>query len=190
MILMDTFAPRGVYDEETRKKSGTNADVLSDVLSDLDLLTQKETLGSTWDRDFQVLKQKPDLVLIHRSAFFHSMAKDFEVVYPQGVEAPSNRFRRLYGVAENKLIAFLGYLGDQSPGTRFIIYSRGTGGGWPDTEYRREWVSKAIGRFPSLQNRVTAIAVPGGVAKGSFQSTTGRAVIRALVLEQLDMPTP
>lgn len=190
VILMDTFAPRGVYDEETRKKSGTNADVLSDVLSDLNLLTQKETLGSTWDRESQVLKQKPDLILIHRSAFFHSMAKDFELDYPQEGEEPSARFRRLYGVAENKLIAFLGYIGDQSPGTQFVVYSRGTGGGWADPIYRREWLSRVTGRFPSLQNRVTAIPVPGGVASGSFQSANGRSVIRALVLEQLGMATP
>lgn len=190
VILMDTFAPRGVYDEETRKKSGTNADVLSDVLSDLNLLTQKETLGSTWDRESQVLKQRPDLILIHRSAFFHSMARDFELTYPAEGEAPSARFRRLYGVAENKLIAFLGYIGDQSPNTHFVIYSRGTGGGWPDLAYRREWLSRVSGRFPSLQNRVTAIPVPGGVASGSFQSEKGRAVIRALVLEQLGRVEP
>lgn len=188
VILLDTFAARGVYDEATRQKSGTNADVLSEVLSDLDLITQKETLGSTWDREAQVLKQNPDLILIHRSAFFHSMAKDFDIVYPTGNAPSGPLFGKLYDVAENKLIAFMGYIGDQNPNTLFIVYSRGTGGGWTDLDYRASWLKKVAGRFPSLQNRVTALPVPGGVAQGSFQSKAGRQKIRALVLEKLGMP--
>jgi hypothetical protein len=38
VILMDTYAPRGVYDEETRHGSGTNADALNDALRDLPIL--------------------------------------------------------------------------------------------------------------------------------------------------------
>jgi len=190
VILMDTFAPRGVYDKETREKSGTNADVLSDLLSDLDLITQKETLGSTWDREAQLLKQKPDLILIHRSAFFHSMARDFEVAYPIGEAKASAEFNKLYDVAENKLIAFMGYIGDQNQETRFVVYSRGTGGGWSDDDYRVRWLQKVAGRFPSLQGRVIAIPVPGGVANGSFQSEVGRHVMRTLVLDQLSLSAP
>ena len=185
VVLMDTFAPRGVYDEETRQRSGTNADVLSEVLGDLDIITQKETLGSTWDRESQVLEQNPALVLIHRSAFFHSMARDFEVKYPTGTEKPSVVFKKHYEVAENKLVAFLGYIGDQNPHTQFVVYSRGTGGGWPEEEYREKWLRKIESRFQSLKGRVIAIPVPGGVSGGSWQSPEGRRVIRALVNQML-----
>ena len=182
---MDTFAPRGVYDEETRRRSGTNADVLSEVLGDLEIITQKETLGSDWDRESQVLEQNPALVLIHRSAFFHSMARDFEVKYPAASEEPSIFFNKHYEIAENKLVAFLGYIADQNPNTQFVVYSRGTGGGWADEEYRENWLRRIESRFQSLKGRVKPIPVPGGVSKGSWQSPEGRRVIRALVDEML-----
>ena len=185
VVLMDTFAPRGVYDEDTRRRSGTNADVLSEVLGDLDIITQKETLGSTWDRESQVLEQSPALILVHRSAFFHSMANDFDVQYPVGEEEPSEAFKKHYDVAENKLVAFLGYIGDQNGDTQFVVYSRGTGGGWGDESYRLNWVQKAESRFQSLKGRITPVPVPGGVLQGSWQSIEGRRVIRALVTELL-----
>ena len=168
VILMDTYAPRGVYDEETRRKSGTNADVLSDILNDMPIITQKEAIGSTWDREVQVLNQKPSLVLIHRSAFFHSMNQDLGFGYPSGSEAYSEEFMRLYQIADNKLVALLGYLGRGNRDTKFLIYSRGTGRGWTDPEHRAQWVHQAEGRFPALQGRLVAIAVPGGTAEGSF----------------------
>lgn len=164
---MDTYAPRGVYDEETRRKSGTNADVLSDILADLPVLTEKETIGSTWDRDVQILKQQLRLLLIHRSAFFHSMNQDLGVGYPHGTDEQSDEFNRLYEIADNKLVALLGFLVNNSD-TQFLIYSRGTGGKWGDPEYRALWIHHAEGRFPKLANKITAIRVPGGTKDGSF----------------------
>ena len=187
VIMMDTFAPYGVYDEETRRKSGTNADVLSDVLADLPIVTQKETVGSTWDREVQVLKQNPSLILIHLSAFFHSMNQDFDVGYPLGSEPPSEEFVRVYNVAENKLVAFMGYIAQGNPGTKFVVYSRGTGGGWAEDEYRVNWIKQVQGRFPALAGRVTAMSVPGGVTAGSFSSPDGASMIRALVQQLLHL---
>ena len=188
VVLMDTFASRGVYDKDTRRRSGTNADVLSEILGDLDIITQKETLGSTWDRESQVLEQNPALILIHRSAFFHSMAKDFDVQYPADGEEPAEVFRKHYEVAENKLVAFLGYIGDQNEHTQFVVYSRGTGGGWSDESYRQNWLRKVESRFQSLRGRIKPIPVPGGVSQGSWQSNEGRRVIRALVHALLIAP--
>jgi hypothetical protein len=82
VVLMDTSAPEGVYDPETRKKSGTNADDISDALNNLPVAIHKETVGSTWNREDQVLKQIPDLIVIHRSAFIHAIVLDFELGYP------------------------------------------------------------------------------------------------------------
>jgi hypothetical protein len=187
VVLMDTYAIRGVYDEETRRKSGTNADVLSDILDDLPIVIQKEAIGSTWDREAQILKQRPTLVLVHRSAFFHSMNQDLGIGYPSDSEEYSEKFGRLYQIADNKLVAMLGYLGRGSPGTKFLVYSRGTGGGWTDADYRSGWVSRTEGRFPALKGRVVAIAVPGGMVEGSFRRPDAVKLIRSQVVELLDL---
>lgn len=100
---------------------------ISDVLADLPVITQKEAIGSTWDREVQILKQKPSLVLIHRSAFFHSMNQELGIGYPTGAEDYSDEFRRLYQIADNKLVALLGFLANGSHGTKFLVYSRGAG---------------------------------------------------------------
>jgi hypothetical protein len=187
VVLMDTFAPRGVYDEETRRKSGTNADVLSHVLESLPVITQKETIGSTWDREIQVLNQNPSLILIHRSAFFHSMNQDLGIGYPANKEPSSEHFQRLYQMADNKLVAFMGFIAQGNRGTRFIVYSRGTGGGWTEDEYRANWIRQAQGRFPELTDRITALPVPGGTAAGSFTRPDAVEIIHTLVQDILQL---
>ena len=189
VILMDTYAARGIYDEETRRKSGTNADTLSDILEDLPIVTQKEAIGSTWDRESQILKQRPGLIVIHRSAFFHSMNEDLGVGYPSESEDYSEEFRRLYQIADNKLVALLGFLAQGNRETKFLVYSRGTGGGWTEDEYRARWIHQAEGRFPSLQGRVTTIAVPGGTAEGSFRRPDAAKLIRSTVIDLLAIDT-
>lgn len=190
VILMDTYAPRGVYDPETRRRSGTNADVLSDVLADLPVTTQKEAIGSTWDRESQILKQNPSLILIHRSAFFHSMNQDLGVGYPDGAEPYSDEFRRLYQIADNKLVALLGLLAQANGHLQFLVYSRGTGGGWTEPEYRSQWVKQAEARFPELADKITAIAVPGGTEQGSFMRQDAAEMVKHLVQEILGLNDP
>ena len=72
-------------------------------------------------------------------------------------------------------------VGTAVPHARFVVYSRGTGGEWPDTDYRRRWAEHLERRFPSLSGRVTTLAVPGGVAEGNFQRPAAGKAIRALV---------
>jgi len=169
VVIMDTAASHGVYERGTRDESGTNADDLNEVLRDLPVVIHKETIGATWDREDQILKQDPSLILIHRSAFFHSMNQELGFGYP-GASANFDeaRFRQLYEIADNKLVALLGFIGEESPSTVFLVYSRGTGGGWSEDKYRADWVRALEGRFPSLKGRVTTINVPGGPDGGSF----------------------
>jgi hypothetical protein len=192
VVLMDTFAARGVYDEETRRNSGTNADVLSDILQDMPVLTQKEPIGSVWDREVQILRQNPALIFIHRSAFFHSMNAELGFGYPEPGQAPSEKWTRLYAIAEGKLIAFMGFIATQNPTTQFVVYSRGTGGAWAEQSYRDSWLQGVEGRFPALAGRVTAVQVPGGLGAGSFKSSEGRALARDLTrtLLQLEFEQP
>ena len=55
------------------------------------------------------------------------MARDFEVAYPVGEAKASAEFNKLYDVAENKLIAFMGYIGDQNQETAFCCLFAGHG---------------------------------------------------------------
>ena len=188
IFLMDTSAPRGVYDPETQHDSGTNADDLNDLLRDLPVTLFKETLGSTWDREDQILKQRPDLILIHRSSFFHSANLELGFGYPP-FEDPEDdaRFVRSYLVIESKLMAFLGYVGLGDPQTKFLVYSRGRGGRWPQ-EDRTAWVAEIEGRFPQLKGRVFTMKVPvdeDGV--GSFRDPVTGQMIRERVVDLLEL---
>jgi hypothetical protein len=188
VVLMDTFAPRGVYDADTREKSGTNADLLSDALRDLPILIQKEAIGPVWDREVQILRQNPSLILIHRSGFFHSMNLELGFGYG-GDSSPfrESEWLKLYEIADNKLGAFLGFVGRGNPATRFLVYSRGSGAGWALEEYRDDWVRQLEGRFPALKDRVTAVQILGGVESGSFRDPETIKMIRRQVRELLQM---
>jgi hypothetical protein len=190
VVIMDTPASHGVYERETRDKSGTNADDLNEALRDLPIRIFKETVGATWDREDQVLRQAPDLILIHRSSFFHSMNQEFGFGYPgETKDFDEKRVRYLYELADNKLIAVLGYIGQGRPGTLFIVYSRGTGGGWTEDKYRVEWVGRVEGRFPVLKGRVTTLDVPGGPTGGSFDDVPTRQMFREQVKTLLKLST-
>jgi len=179
VILMDTHAPRGVYDQQTRDSSGTNADVLSDILRGLPIETHKEAIGSTWDREQQVMMQAPDLILIHRSGFFHSLNLEFGFGYSdEPLVYDAERANKLYQFADDKLKTFLGLVGQGNPGTVFLVYSRGTAGGWLDEDYRNNWITHLEDRFPPLKGRVNAIAVPGGVTGGNFRDPETAQLIR------------
>lgn len=69
VIVMDSAHPSRVYDKEIMDKGGTNADILSDILSDLPIRTQKELISPLWDRDEAILGFGPDLILVHWSGF-------------------------------------------------------------------------------------------------------------------------
>ena len=100
VIMMDSPHPDRVYDEETVRASGTNADVISDILADLPIVRQKETGGPGWHRYDEVLAFNPDLVIMHYSTFRGSDSGD----------------------ARPGLKTFLSYFTDRP--TRFLIYSR------------------------------------------------------------------
>ena len=191
IFLMDTPAPRGVYDPETLHKSGTNADNLNDLLRDLPVTLYKETLGSTWDREDQLLKQRPDLILIHRSAFFHSANLELGFGYPPYDDPEDDvRFTRSYVLIESKLIAFLGYVGLGDPQTKFLVYSRGRGGVWPD-EDRAAWVVDVEKRFPQLEGRVFTMKVPVGPdGAGSFREPATGQMMRERVVSLLGLEEP
>jgi hypothetical protein len=109
VVMMDSPYPRRVYDDETAKSNGTNADVISDILLDLPIRRQKEAIGPAWHRDEEIRLFEPDLVIVHFSAFC------------QSDPCPT---------AYERMRQFIDYFADAD--TEFLIYSRG-GHDWSRT---------------------------------------------------------
>ena len=152
-----------------------------------DMAVDEERRGR-FEREVQIVSQEPDLVLVHRSGFFHAMNQEFGFGYPDdGAVFDEVAARRLYELSDNKLVAVLGFLGRDNPRTRFLVYSRGTGGGWTDDQYRAEWVHKVEGRFPFLKGRVGTVNVPGGPGGGSFDDADTRQLFRRQVRDLLGL---
>jgi hypothetical protein len=190
VFLMDTLAPHGVYDADTRKNAGTNADDLNDLLRDLPVELHKETLGSRWDREDQVLKQRPDLIVIHRSAFFHSINLELGYGYrPFDDPAVEARAELVYEIVLGKLMAFFGYVGQGDPHTRFLVYSRGAPPGWVE-EQQRAFVAEIEGRYPHLKGRVFTMRVPVGPDGASFREEATARMIRQHVVSILGLDEP
>jgi protein kinase-like protein len=186
VILMDTSAPRGVYDPRTRQNSGTNADDISDALGSLPVALHKETMSATWNREDQIIKQNPDLVMIHRSAFIHAMVLEFELGYsvpsgPSGAPPtaagppPSTEILRdrLSPIGQDKLEAFIGYVGGANSRTRFLVYSRE----WPESA-RVAWEQGLVRRFPVTRDRVSAISIAIRDGTASFRDPQTIAQMR------------
>ena len=69
VMVMDSAHPSRVYDDSVRQSGGTNADILSDILSDLPVVTQKELISPNWHRHEAIMQFEPDLIVIHYSGF-------------------------------------------------------------------------------------------------------------------------
>jgi len=105
VIMMDSPHPDRVYDEETLAANGTNADVISDILLDLPIRRQRETIGPEWHRDEEILQFEPDLVVIHYSGFRQGFS-----------DGPRDRLK-----------LFMSYFAESQ--TLFLLYSRQPEGG-------------------------------------------------------------
>jgi hypothetical protein len=76
IVLIDSPHPERVYDPETRRTGGTNADDLTDLLRDMPIVLIKENTSATWHRENQVLQEDPTLVVAHRAAFYDTTLFD------------------------------------------------------------------------------------------------------------------
>jgi len=128
VVMMDSPHPSRVYDEETMQASGTNADIINDILRDLPIQRVKETAGPFWHRDEEVRRLEPDLIVMHLSSFCTE-------------ECEPHRIR---------LRTFIEYLAPTK--ARFLLYSRMP----PDTlrVSFREMMGDLPQRYPGLPERV------------------------------------
>jgi serine/threonine protein kinase len=185
VYLIDTASPLGVYDLETRRSGGTNADDLTDVLGALPVTIVKETSSPFWRREHQVLAQKPTLVVIHLSAFAHQPGlDDFESLEAAAGQLNDLGLENPLELGRSKLLAFLGYLALGSPETKFVVYSRGT---FAEEPGRAEWTSEAETRFPELEGRITAFDVPGGLEYATFRDPATAQAIKDVVISILGL---
>ena len=178
IVLMDSSHPQRVYDPATLKAGGTNADDLTDLLRDLPVVLLKETTGTTWHREDQILAQNPELVLVHRSCFYDATLLpelDLNVKY----------FEQLYQPFGDKLEVLLGYIALGNARTRFVVYSRGS---WSTEAARDAWVVSMERRFPRLKGRLTAYKVP--LDRATFRDSRTAAEIKQIVTSLLAASLP
>lgn len=161
VVLMDSPLPDRVYDPETRKSGGTNADDITDILRDLPLTIEKENTSPFWHREDQVVREKPTLIIMHRSCF---AASD-----PTGDEHSP-----VMQVADNKIETFLGYIALGNAATRFLVYTRR-----PDDN--GAWKSDVEKRFPQLRSRLFTLHVPGGTEQATFRDPATAKLLRQQV---------
>ena len=173
VVLMDSPIPNRVYDPETRANRGTNSDDITDTLRDLPIVVHKETTSSTWHREHQVLKQNPDLIVIHRSCFYDDTK----------LNDPSFSLH-LSELTKSKLISFLGYIALGNPNTKFLVYSRSFWRKYIDPEV---WRSEAEKRFPSMKGRMIIFPVPGGI-EATFRDPKTATDLKRTVISMLDLP--
>jgi hypothetical protein len=133
VLLMDSPHPSLIYDQEVAEASGTNADVINDLLRDLPIQRVKEMAGPYWHRHEEIRQLRPNLVLIHFSAFCAEQCEPHRI----------------------KLRTFIEYLADTD--ARFLIYSRKL----PDTlaTQLKEMLGDLPKRFPGLPGRIHTFAV-------------------------------
>ncbi len=167
VVLMDSTFEDRVYDETTKANGGSNADDITNVLRGLPLTTIKEGTNARWNREAEVLKENPALIIVHRSAFF---------TYPQ------SRFDEFYDLMQDKLVAFLGYIATQNERTRFIVYSRRS---WEDAVYAARWREDAANRFPALAGRIETWRVP--LDRPTFRNSLTAQELRDSVVRQLGL---
>jgi hypothetical protein len=161
VIMMDSPHPLRVYDKETLAANGTNADVISDILSDLPIRRQKETIGPGWHRDEEVKLFEPDLIVVHYSGF-NAEASATE---------PRERLRTL--------IKFFA----DTP-TKFLIYSRNTDAAINDNLSRL--LADLYAEKPELRQRIRGFGVTDHGPPRWINSASG-AELKLVVKEMLQL---
>jgi hypothetical protein len=168
VVLMDSPLPDRVYDPETRKNGGTNADDITDILRDLPIVIEKENTSPLWHREDQILLERPSLIVIHRSCFADSTV---------GLNPQSNALQ----IADKKLESFIGYASLGNPTTKFLTYTR-------RSDDQGAWVIDMEKRFPQLKGRLVALTVPGGAEHATFRDPGTKEMLRQQVKSILGLP--
>ena len=109
--------------------------------------------------------------MAHRSCF-----------YDATMLGEASRQPGFIALSHDKFDAFIGYIAQGDPQTRFLVYSRGS---WTDDAARGDWVTSMEQRFPLLRGRVEAMKVP--LDRATFRNPVTGGEIRKLVEAQLKL---
>ena len=73
VVLMDTTAPDGIYDQDNKRIGASNAKELSIALAEegVAVRSRPEPLYAGWVGEAGIIALNPDLVIVHRSSFQH-----------------------------------------------------------------------------------------------------------------------
>ena len=132
------------------------------------LVIEKENTSPLWHREDQVLREKPSLIVIHRSCFADATLG----FVPQSTAKQ---------VADKKIESFLGFVSLGNPTTKFLTYTR-------SSEDQGAWVLDLEKRFPQLKDRVFALIVPGGPEHATFRDPETKEMVRQKVKSILGLP--
>jgi serine/threonine protein kinase len=170
IVLMDSPLEGRVYDPRTLAAGGTNADDLSDALSDLPVVTYKENTSPMWHREEQVRQQHPDLIISHLSCFLDKRVAAGDPVV----------LGHLFTASHTRLSGLFAYLASVNPRTKFLVYSRGRL--WVSGENEATWMNDVRARYPQLNGRLFFTVIPGG-EKASFRDAATQQQLRSLVVQ-------
>jgi serine/threonine protein kinase len=171
IVLMDSLHPERVYDEQTRKAGGSNADDLTDLLRDLPVRLVKENTNASWHREYEVVQENPALIVAHRSCF-----------YDATMLGEASREKAFIDLSWDKFETFAGLVAQANPRTRVLAYSRGS---WSDEATRAKWVAGMEQRFPPLKGRIDALRV--NLDRPTFRNPETGAEIRQRIVAMLGL---
>jgi hypothetical protein len=193
---MDTTAERGIYDPDNKKLGRSNAKEVAEALVSFKEFRgilrpenfHEVSVGLGWAAQEYVRSRRPDLVIIHRSVFYHPQAANLDLPYPEfKTPEEQKKFDRWYKVlGDDELKRFVVWLGKAAPRTRFLVYSRGTDKNWLSEEFRLTWIKDLESQYPVVAGRVTPMLIPNGMT-GSFRQAETRDVLRSNVVNILKL---
>ena len=132
VVIMDSPLRDVVYDQESWKKGRTNADEISEILDDLPgLVLYKETTNLKWEREDEVIRMRPKLIVMHASCFYDTTNLED---------------------SDRKFFSFLQYFAHTD--VHFLVYSRGFHHG------SESWKATLIRQIPELNSRIHVLEVP------------------------------
>jgi hypothetical protein len=160
IVLMDTIAEGGVYDKDNIGLARSNAKEVAKVLEDKDLLPSRTLtevpIDLGWHREAYVLALRPDLVIIHRSAFFHAI----NWVLKLDKTKEEKKWQAVYDECDHQLRMFIAFVGTREPRTKFLVYSRGTDTKWLEPGYQSQWRMEIEADYPELEGRISTMTIP------------------------------
>lgn len=195
VVLMDTTAPGGIYDPDNSGPGASNTTEIQRALKEMNLVPplrlHAEPIDLKWNNQHIVRGLRPDLVIIHRSSFYHPV--NYVLKFGPASEmdsATKEKWEVVYRLANEKLVDFMGYVGSHVRRTKFLVYSRGTDPEWLNPAYRDSWVRTIERTYPELGGRITTMVVPSspGTIDGSFRKWNAREVLRTNVVSILGLP--